>query len=125
MKEMTSGGDNVLATAIFNGLKALHQASEVSTNITGTTTSPQGSSVPPTSGKGKGTGLTCIDRGFVDSVNQIFSNMNSRRDEEGFDGDSYLAEQLALVTNSYIATGTVTTSGQGVLAGVTGNGKIA
>jgi hypothetical protein len=125
MKEMTSGGDNVLATAIFNGLKALHQASEVSTDITGTTTSPQGSSVPPTSGKGKGTGLTCIDSGFVDSVNQIFSNMNSRRDEEGFDGDSYLAEQLALVTNSYIATGTVTTSGQGVLKGVTGNGKIA
>lgn len=125
MKQMTSGGDNILATAIFNGLKALHQASEVNTDITGTTTSPQGSPVPPTSGKGKGTGLTCIDSGFVDSVNQIFSDMNTRKDEEGFDGDAYLAEQLAIVTNKYIATGTVTTSGQGALTGVTGNGKIA
>ena len=103
----------------------MHKASEVNTDITGTTTSPQGSPVPPNSGKGKGTGLTCSDSGFVDSVNQIFSDMNTRRDEEGFDGDAYLAEQLAIVTNKYIVTGTVTTSGQGALTGVTGDGKIA
>ena len=51
--------------------------------------------------------------------------MIDKRNDEDFNGDTYLAEKLADIINTYIATGTVTTSGQGALSGVTGTGKIA
>lgn len=129
MKNMTSGGDDVLASALFSGLNAMISAGTVEIDVTGTTVSPSGSPVEPTSGKTKGTGLTCTDgvspKDFVSKTKKIFKDMIDKRNDEGFNGDNYLAEQLADVINTYIATGTVTTSGQGALAGVTGTGKIA
>lgn len=125
MKSMTSGGDNTLATALFSGLNAMISAGSVEIDVTGATTSPSGSTVPPSSGTSKGTGLNCTDSGFVKSVKGIFQDMINKRNDEGFNGDEYLAEHLAGTINTYISTGTVTTSGEGDLSGVTGAGSIA
>lgn len=129
MKDMTSGGDDVLASALFSGLNAMISAGTVEIDVSGATVSPSGATVPPSSGKTKGTGLTCIDgaspQDFVSKTKKIFKDMKDRTTESGFNGDNFLAEQLADVINTYISTGTVTTSGQGALSGVTGTGKIA
>lgn len=125
MKTLTSGGDAILASAIFSGLSAMLTAGEVEVDVEGTTVSESGSAVPPSSGTTKGTGLTCTDSGFVASLNSVFSDMNSKTSEEGFDGDEYLAEKLADIINTLVATGTVITSGEGELEGVTGTGAIS
>lgn len=134
MQDMTSGGDAVLADAIFSGLNEMISKGEVETDVKGSTTSPSGSLVEPTSGTAKGKGLTCTDgitedpnnpKDFVGKLKKVFQDMIDKRNDEGFNGDNYLAEQLADIINTYIATGTVTTSGQEALSGVTGTGKIA
>ena len=49
MKSLTSGGDAKLAEAIGAGILAMTSAGTVTTNVSGVTTSPQGSPVPPLS----------------------------------------------------------------------------
>lgn len=134
MQDMTSGGDAVLADAIFSGLNKMISKGKVETDVEGSTTSPSGSPVEPTSGTAKGTGLTCTDgvtedpnnpKDFVGKLKKVFQDMIDKRNDKDFNGDTYLAEKLADIINTYIATGTVTTSGQEALSGVTGTGKIA
>lgn len=125
MKNMRSGGDSVLAEAIFNGLKAMIDNGTVKTDVTGATTSPMGvPGLPPFSGSAEGT-MTCTHPTFVNDLKKIFSDMNSKRNNKGFDGDAYLAEGLAGLVNTFISSGTVSTSGKGAIAGTSGGGSIA
>jgi hypothetical protein len=121
MQSMTEGGDAVLASAIFSGLNAMIAVAVVETDVTGETTSPSGSPVPPSSGNAKGVGLSCTDSGFVSALEGYFSDMQSMT--EG--GDDYFAEKLADVIHTYISTGKVTTSGLEALSGSAGSGEIA
>lgn len=124
MKSMTKGGDSVLATAIFNGLDSMVSSGTVKTDVKGVTTSPAGSPVPPSSGSAKGT-MECSYDTFVSDLEDIFASMKSRYAEEGFDGDAYLAKELATLVGKYTKTGKVKTAGQGELEGSSGKGGIS
>lgn len=124
MKNMTTGGDSVLATAIFNGLNAMISKGKVSTDVVGVTTSPTGSPVPPSSGKAEGK-MVCTYPTFVTSLNSIFSNMKSKYKDAGFDGDVYLGNELGKLIDSYIKTGVVSTNGKDALSGTAGAGGIS
>lgn len=119
MKQVTSGGDNILANGIFNGLKAMLAQASVSTNVKGNVT--QGSSTSYMEGTASGTGITCTDAGFVSSLLDCFDEMKDKTSG----GDSYFASQLADIINTYVSTGQVVTGGQGAIEGSAGSGSIA
>lgn len=127
MKNMTSGGDDVLAKAIFDGLKDMVTASNtVSTDVTGTTLNPSGSPVPPSSGKAKGSiSITYAKDTFVSNLNKIFEHMIDNAQDSSFDGDVYLADELGTLVSDCVSANTVSTSGQGELSGSFGTGKLS
>lgn len=124
MKTITTGGDELLATAIGTGILAMTSAGTVNTDVTGVTTSPQGSPVPPSSGKAKGT-ITCQNADLISSLIQCFKDMKDKAFDEGFDGDDYFAGEMADYVNNYFTTGVIATSGQGTLSGTVGTGFIS
>lgn len=120
-----SGDDNTLATAIGAGILAMtSKQNVVSTSVTGTTTNPSGSVVPPSSGSAKGT-ITCDNSDLIQGLKDTFSDMKSKAHDEGFNGDTYLAQQLADLTYDYFKNGSIETKGQGALSGTTGTGSIS
>lgn len=120
-----NGNDNSLAQAIGDGILAMtSRADVVSTNVTGVTTSPQGSTVPPSSGKAKGT-ITCDNTDLIQGLKDIFSDMKTKAHDEGFNGDEYFAEEFADLVYDYFTNGTIDTSGEGALEGTTGTGSIS
>lgn len=124
MKTITTGGDELLATAIGTGILAMTSVGTVNTDVTGVTTSPQGSPVPPSSGKAKGT-ITCQNADLISSLIQCFKDMKDNAFNEGFDGDDYFAGEMADYVNDYFTAGVIATSGQGALSGTTGAGSIS
>lgn len=120
MKSMTSGGDNVLASALANGFVAMTTAGTVDTDIVGVTTSPMGSVVPPSSGKGKGT-ITCQSAGILSSLNTAFSSMKTMT----AGGDDIFASALASAIETSVKAGVIVINGQGALTGTTGSGTIS
>lgn len=121
MKNMTEGGDNVLATAIGNALFAMTSAGEVNTNVTGTAIPP--SPPPPTvpvAGTAKGT-ITCVPAPVISGLQSAYNSMKNMT--EG--GDDFLASQMAILINTYFASGIIATQGSGALAGSVGTGAIA
>ncbi len=125
MKTMTTGGDSILATAIFSGLSAMVSAGKVETDVTGLTTPPPPATgtVPPSSGSAKGA-MVCTYPTFVTELNQVFQDMIDKAGD-GFNGDDYFADKLATLVNSYVSSGVVTTAGTGALSGTVGSGGIA
>lgn len=123
MLSLTEGGDAILASAIGSGVQAMVTAGEVSVDVAGTVITPAG--VPtPMSGSAKGT-LTCQNASLISSLISTFRDMKDRYDEEGFDGDDYLADKLSDKLNDYFTSGTVSTNGTGSLAGSVGSGTIS
>lgn len=117
-------GDDYLAEEIGKAIKAMTDSGEVNTDVTGVTTSPQGQTVPPSSGKAKGT-ITCSNADLIQGLKDCFASMKSRYAEESFDGDEYFASELASLVHSYFTAGVIATSGQGELNGTTGTGSIS
>lgn len=124
MKSLTSGGDAKLAEAIGAGILAMTSAGTVTTNVSGVTTSPQGSPVPPSSGTAKGT-ITCTNADLIKGLKDCFQDMKGRAFEKGFDGDDYFAGELSDLVNDYFTAGAIVTSGQGALSGTAGSGAIS
>ena len=119
------GDDDTLAQAIGDGILAMtSKANVVSTDVSGVTTSPQGSPVPPSSGKAKGT-ITCNNTSLIQGLKNTFSNMKTKAHDEGFDGDEYFASNLADLAYDYFTAGTIATHGEGALSGTTGTGSIS
>lgn len=119
------GDDNTLAQAIGTGILAMtSKPNVVSTNVTGTTTNPSGSVVPPSSGTAKGT-ITCSNTNLIKGLKDTFADMKSKAFNEGFDGDKYLAKNLTDLVDSYFKNGSITTSGEGALSGSTGSGSVS
>lgn len=119
MKTMTSGGDSILATAIFSGLSAMVTAGKVETNVSGTVTNTSSGATSPMAGSAKGV-MACSYPTFVTELNKIFSDMKDKDN-----GDDYLAEKLASLVDSYTKTGIVTTAGTDTIAGSAGGGNIS
>lgn len=123
MSSMPEGGDDVLANALGSGMFAMSGAAVVDTNIVGTVVSPSG--VPsPISGTGKGT-IVCVQAPLVSSITSCFSLMKQNAGNEGFDGDSYFASELAKAVLSYWTSGTITVNGLAPLVGSVGSGTVA
>lgn len=117
------GDDTTLANAIGNGILAMTNAGEVNTNVTGVTTSPQGSPVPPSSGSAKGK-IACVNTSLISGLIKCFKDMKDKYADEGFDGDALFAGQLASLVNSYFKQGVIATNGTGALSGSAGSGTI-
>lgn len=124
MTSLTSGGDDLLATALGNGLLAMTNAGKVETTVTGSTTSSGGSQVAPYGGTAKGT-ISCSNTALIKALKDCFKDMKDRAFEKGFDGDDYFATKLSDNVYTYFTNGSVTTSGQEDLTGVTGLGTIS
>ena len=119
------GNDNTLAQAIGDGILAMtSKENVVATNVSGVTTSPQGSTVPPSSGTAKGT-ITCNNADLIQGLKDTFSDMKTKAHDEGFDGDEYFASNLADLVYDYFTAGTIETHGEGALSGTTGTGSIS
>lgn len=128
MKNMSSGGNDYLAEETGKALKKMASDIRIKTSVTGTLTPPSGTPVapyPPT-GTGMAEGsVTCDDTSLVSSLKTAFNNMWSRREEEGFDGNWYLADEMSKAVASFWKFGVVSTSGKNELSGSSGAGGIS
>lgn len=124
MNNMIDGGDTLLANAIGNGLLAMTTAGSVKTNVVGTTISPTGSPVPPTSGTAEGK-IVCQNAPVISALISCFKDMKDKAHNNGFSGDKHFAEKMADCVSAYFISGVITTNGQGALAGATGSGTIS
>lgn len=124
MKTMTSGGDDYLAEEIGKGLKKMADDGVVVTTVTGTLQPPSSSPVTPYVGTAQGT-ISCSESSLVSMLKSTFKKMWDDREKDGFDGNEEFAKELANVVNSFYTSGTVTTQGQGNIAGSSGSGSIS
>lgn len=124
MRTITTGGDELLANAIGSGILAMTSAGVVNTDVTGITTSPEGSIVPPSSGNAIGT-ITCQNTTLISNLIECFKNMRDKAFTEDFDGDDYFAKELADYINTYFTSGIIATRGQGEISGAIGSGSIS
>ena len=117
--------DAYLAEEIGKALKKMADEGTVATTVTGgTMTPPSGQPVTDYGGSAEGT-ISCNSTSLVSNLKTVFSEMNRRRNEENFDGNEYLADELASNIHSFWTSGTVSTNGIGNLEGSSGSGSIS
>lgn len=117
--------DAYLAEEIGKALKKMADEGTVATTVTGgTMTPPSGQPVTGYGGSAEGT-ISCNSTSLVSNLKTVFSEMNRRRNEENFDGNEYLANELASNIHSFWTSGTVSTNGIGNLEGSSGSGSIS
>ena len=125
MKTMTSGGDDYLAEEMGKGFKKMADDGVVITTVTGTLTPPSPASpISPYGGAAKGT-ISCSETALVAKLKALFQKMYNQREQEGFDGNKEFAKVLANEINSFYTSGTISTDGQGNIAGSSGSGAIS
>lgn len=125
MKTMTSGGDDYLAEEMGKGFKKMADDGVVITTVTGTLTPPSPASpISPYGGAAKGT-ISCSEATLVTNLKALFQKMYNQREQEGFDGNKEFAKELANGINSFYTSGTISTDGQGNIAGSSGSGSIS
>ena len=125
MKTMTSGGDNYLAEEMGKGFKKMADDGVVTTTVTGVLTPPSPATpISPYGGTAKGT-ISCSETTLVTKLKALFQKMYNQREQEGFDGDKEFAKVLANEINSFYTSGTISTDGQGNIAGSSGSGSIS
>ena len=125
MKTMTSGGDDYLAEEMGKGFRKMADDGVVTTTVTGTYTPPPPSTpISPYGGTAKGT-ISCSETNLVTKLKALFQKMYNQREQEGFDGNKEFAKVLANEINSFYTSGTISTDGQGDIAGSSGSGAIS
>ena len=125
MKTMTSGGDNYLAEEMGKGFKKMADDGVVTTTVTGTLTPPSPATpISPYGGAAKGT-ISCSETALVAKLKALFQKMYNQREQEGFDGNKEFAKALANEINTFYTSGTISTDGQGNIAGSSGSGAIS
>lgn len=116
---------NYLAEEIGKALKKMADEGTVATTVTGgTMTPPSGQAVTGYGGSAEGT-ISCNSTSLVSNLKTVFSEMGRRREENNFDGNKYLADELADNIHSFWTSGTVSTNGIGNLEGSSGSGSIS
>ena len=125
MKTMTSGGDNYLAEEMGKGFRKMADDGVVTTTVTGVLTPPSPATpISPYGGATKGT-ISCSETTLVTKLKALFQKMYNQREQEGFDGNKEFAKELANGINSFYTSGTISTDGQGNIAGSSGSGSIS
>lgn len=125
MKTMTSGGNDYLAEEMGKGFKKMADDGVVTTTVTGTLTPPSPATpISPYGGEAKGT-ISCSETTLVTKLKALFQKMYNQREQEGFDGNKEFAKVLANEINSFYTSGTISTDGQGNIAGSSGSGSIS
>ena len=125
MKTMTSGGDDYLAEEMGKGFKKMADDGVVTTTVTGVLTPPPPATpISPYGGAAKGT-ISCSEATLVSKLKLLFKKMYNQREEESFDGNKEFAKELANEINSFYTSGTISTDGQGNIAGSSGSGSIS
>lgn len=123
MNNMTEGGNDYLAGEIGKGIKQMADDANVITTITGTVTLPNGV-VSAMAGSGNGS-IQCVDAPLVQQLKMAFKEMDSRKDEDGYDGDKILAQRMASAIDTFWKSGIVSTDGSANLAGSKGTGTVS
>lgn len=130
MQTMTSGGDKYLAAQMESGIESMIKAGEVSTDVDGTVTAPNGAT-STLSGNAKGV-LSQVSSGSDssdDSESGIIKSMLvsafSAMQTMTSGGDKYFADELASAVESYLKAGVAATAGESALSGVTGTGAMS
>jgi len=118
-KEHDTGGDNYIAEKIAEGLQDMTDKAVVETQVSGNTVppTPPPPSIP-TSGTAKG-GITCTTASVAEGLKSVFGLMRSMTSG----GNTYLAQEMAVLVNTCLLAGVVSTQGQGNLSGSTGTGN--
>ena len=125
MKTMTSGGNDYLAEEMGKGFKKMADDGVVTTTVTGVLTPPSPATpISPYGGAAKGT-ISCSETTLVTKLKALFQKMYNQREQEGFDGNKEFAKVLANEINSFYTSGTISTDGQGNIAGSSGSGAIS
>lgn len=119
MANMTTGGNDYLALQIATGIQTMMSAANVSTNVTGTVTLPNGATSPLT-GTAKGI-IACVQAPLYASLKTAFTSMENMT--EG--GNEYMATQMATAIDTYLKAGVVSTAGQAALSGSVGAGTVS
>jgi hypothetical protein len=113
-----TGGNDVLAAKMSEGVDTMITNGKVETDVSGTCTSPSGSSFTLT-GTAEGT-MTGIPAPMEAAFFSAFETMNSM--SEG--NNDYMAVQCATAIDSYLTKAVVNTKGKEALSGSTGTGKM-
>lgn len=117
-------GNDYFAEGLGDAVQALADSAFITTSVTGQATS--GSTVTELSGMATGEGLNISTSSLVSALKDCFSDMWDNRGDEPNTGNEDFAETLASEVHSlFTASGTVSTSGQLVLEGSTGSGKLS
>lgn len=124
MKNMESGGDDFLAEKIGEGLKQMADNGTVTTVVSGVLTPPPPATPAPFAGSASGS-IKCSETALVSSLKMLFREMYSKKDDEGYDGNSEFAKKLATEINTFWISGVISTDGSGNLAGVKGSGSVS
>jgi hypothetical protein len=119
MDTMQQGGNAYLASQLAQALHAMILSGRVETDVTGQVT-PPGSSPVPMSGKATGTVI-----GTAVSLQAAFLTMFNAMDAMTSNGDSYMAQQMALAVDAYLKAAAANTQGLATLLGSIGTGRIA
>ena len=125
MKTMTSGGNDYLAEEMGKGFRKMADDGVVTTTVTGVLTPPPPATpISPYGGVAKGT-ISCSETALVTKLKALFQRMYNQREQEGFDGNKEFAKELANEINSFYTSGSISTDGQGNIAGSSGSGSIS
>ena len=125
MKTMTSGGNDYLAEEMGKGFRKMADDGVVTTTVTGVLTPPPPATpISPYGGVAKGT-ISCSETALVTKLKALFQRMYNQREQEGFDGNKEFAKELANEINSFYTSGSISTNGQGNIAGSSGSGSIS
>lgn len=120
MGSMVAGSGDYLALQIATGIQAMITAGEVTTTVTGTCTPPPPATPFPTGGTAKGT-MACVQAPLYASLKTAFISMQSMTSG----GNKYMAEQITNAVDTYLKAGSITTNGQGTIAGSIGTGSMS
>lgn len=117
-KEHDTGGDAYIADKIAEGLQKMLDDAVVTTSVSGTVVppSPPPPSIP-TTGTAKG-GISCSTTALATGLKAIFSLMKNMTSG----GNTYLSQEMAVLVNTCLLSGVVSTQGEGALEGSTGSG---
>lgn len=116
-------GNAYLAEKIAESMESMAGAIQIKTSVTGTLTPPSGTP-SALSGSAEGT-VSCEGAPLSQELKSAFSHMWSHREDEGFDGNAYLAEKMSDAVDAFWKAGIVSTHGTGALLGSAGAGSIS
>jgi hypothetical protein len=114
-----SGGNNILAAKMAEGVDTMIANGKVETDVSGTCTPPSG---PPftLSGTAEGT-MTGVPGPMEAAFFSAFEAMNSMSE----DNNDYMASQCAIAIDVYLTGAIVNTNGKSALSGSVGMGEMS